>query len=41
MPAMDEKKIAKLHKEFAKEDSELAEMGMANYLDGLKYEDKA
>lgn len=38
---LDEGQLAALYSEFAEEDRELAEEGMADYLVGLQHEDKA
>jgi hypothetical protein len=37
---LDEAKLASLYAEFADEDRELAEIGMSDYYEGLKKEDK-
>ena len=39
IPLLDENQIAALYGEFAEEDRELAEEGMADYLSGLQRED--
>ncbi|MFQ6056627.1 MAG: hypothetical protein ACE5KE_14720 [Methanosarcinales archaeon] len=39
-PLFNEDQIATLYREFAKEDRQLAEEGMADYADGLAKEDK-
>ena len=38
-PAVDESQLAALYAEFAEEDRDLAEEGMANYAEGLMNED--
>ena len=40
LPSFDENRIAKLYREFAKEDRELAEEGMTDYASGLIKEDR-
>ena len=40
LSAVDESKLASLYAEFADEDRELAEIGMSDYFQGLKKEDK-
>jgi ABC-type phosphate transport system auxiliary subunit len=37
---LDEKNLALLYAQFSDEDKELAELGMSDYVDGLKEEDK-
>jgi hypothetical protein len=40
VPALDERQLALLYREFAEEDRELAEEGMADYVSELQREDK-
>ena len=39
LPHLDESELAKLYAEFAEEEQELAEQGMADYVEGLTRED--